>query len=241
MIGTNILQNLNYGQIYQRNEIIELIKMDNDFSDNYCVEIIGELVNIGLLQREGRNRYILANKKQKDEYIPEYSKSTLNILDKITKRFNDIQFIVFESRLLNEFLNQLIANNTLFIYVEKDAIDIVFDYLKNEQKLNVLYKPSASEYSRYWTKDCVVLLELKSESPLNKENSHFITMEKLLVDLYCDKLLKNIYSFSEYLDIFKQVYENYFVNTTKMLRYARRRNKQEEIFNYYLLKDQDDI
>lgn len=44
----------------------------------------------------------------------------------IEDEFPLVDFVCFESVQLNEFLNHMIAQNTFFIMVERDALDSVF-------------------------------------------------------------------------------------------------------------------
>ena len=68
-----------------------------------------------------------------------------------------------------------------------------------------------------------------SESPLRSDNPHNICIEKMLVDMYCDKLISGIYNKAEFASVTGQALRRYRVEKTKLLRYARRRNKEAEI------------
>ena len=50
-----------------------------------------------------------------------------------------------------------------------------------------------------------------------------------MVDLYCDKLISSAYSKSEYPDVLKQALETYHIESRKMMRYARRRGREDEL------------
>ena len=68
-----------------------------------------------------------------------------------------------------------------------------------------------------------------SEAPIASSNPHVITIEKMLVDMYCDKLIQSTYSKAEFPTVLEQVIKTYKVEKPKMLRYAGRRNKAAEI------------
>ena len=140
-----------------------------------------------------------------------------------------IGFTVFESTLLNEFLNHLIARNTIFIQTERDTSAFIFDFIRDNTKANVLYKPSEKDYARYWQPDMIIVLDWTSQAPLNLSAPHDITAEKMLVDIYCDKTIQLTYSGSEYETVVNAVYGRYNVDTVRLLRYAGRRNKADEI------------
>lgn len=49
-----------------------------------------------------------------------------------------------------------------------------------------MYKPTRKEFNRYWTADSVIIADMVSEAPVASNNPHVITIEKMLVDMYCD-------------------------------------------------------
>ncbi|MBQ7433476.1 MAG: hypothetical protein IJV50_08500 [Lachnospiraceae bacterium] len=224
------INDLQHGQIYRRADIVSILKKENNgLSENSYIWAVGNLVKLGLLQHEGRNRYSLSDGKQKDVYSPLYSETTKVIRDKVNNKYPLIGFTMFESALLNEFLNHQIARNTIFIQVERDVGAFVFDFLRGDMEGMVMYRPSRKEYSRYWQPGSVVVLDWTSEAPLFSDCPHDITIEKMLVDIFCDKTIQLTYSKAEYKTVVDTAYERYRVDTVRLLRYARRRNKENEI------------
>ena len=110
------------------------------------------------------------------------------------RMFPLVDFVCFESVQLNEFLNHMIAQNTFFIMVERDALDSVFRYLQEQDFGNILIKPRNQEWDAYWTRDSIVLLNLVSEHPRNTEVKHGISIEQLLVDVVAEKTFRLLYS-----------------------------------------------
>ena len=62
------------------------------------------------------------------------------------------------------------------------------------------------------------------------------TLEKILVDIFADKILFNAYQGSELAFIFNTAYQKYELNLTKLLSYASRRGKQQELSDFLYLK-----
>lgn len=62
--------------------------------------------------------------------------------------------------------------------------------------------------------------------------SYSIVLEKMLVDMCADKLISATFSKAELPDVFDQVQSRYRLDKAKMLRYARRRNKADEVKKY---------
>ena len=58
------------------------------------------------------------------------------------------------------------------------------------------------------------------------------TIEKLLVDVFCDDEIFAAQQGTEMETIFREAFEKYTINENKMLRYADRRRKKEAFSNY---------
>lgn len=51
-----------------------------------------------------------------------------------------------------------------------------------------------------------------SEAPIRKDNPHMITLEKMLVDIYADKLISSTFSKAEYPGIIRQAESRYMLD-----------------------------
>lgn len=81
----------------------------------------------------------------------------------------------------------------------------------------------------------IIITRLTTEAPTQKVNKVVTqTIEKLLVDIYCDPILFAAQQGAELKRIYQTAFDKYNVNNTKMLRYASRRNKREEIKDYII-------
>ncbi|KOY84317.1 hypothetical protein AD998_21450, partial [bacterium 336/3] len=167
-------------------------------------------------------------------FNPNLDKKTKTIYNKIKSSFPFIEFCIWNTSVFNEFsLHQSNKNFTL-IEVEKDSAESVFLFLK-EQNHKVFFNPNAEILERYVfdASNPIIVKFLVSEAPLQKiKNYNTISLEKCLVDLYCDKELFSFYQGKEKQTIFKEAYHKYTINNTKLLRYASRRGKKKEIENY---------
>ena len=193
---------------------------------------INNLVHSKALEKLGYDTYALPSGVKKNEYFPIYSEDSKKIIDMVAVNYQHVQFTVFETTLMNEFLNHLIAQNTIFLQVEKEVSIFVFRFLQEQGYKNVLYKPNKKDFDLYWERNCIVVTDLSSEAPLKTSAPHAITLEKLLVDLVADKLISTTYSSSELPDLFQQAQDRYLLDKVRLFRYARRRNKQELLAKY---------
>lgn len=215
---------------YSRQQLISLLREDTpSLNDGSYQWAVGGMLKSGEIIRTGYDEYMVAVGNSLPEYLPTYTSFASALSKKIADKFPYIGFTVFETVLMNDFLNHLIAQNTIFIQADKEASAFVFRFLQNEDIGNVMYKPSRKDFNLYWAADSVIITDIVSEAPIASNNPHVITIEKMLVDMYCDKLIQSTYSKAEYPSVVEQATRTYKVEKTKMVRYAGRRNKAAEI------------
>jgi len=227
------LENLKRDRIYSRNGLIEILRNENkDLNDATFRWMLYNMLLHNRLFRVGYDEYTISERHILPEYRPLYTEDVLRVKNLLEEKYPELSFVMFESVVLNEFLNHQIAQNTVYVQVEKDLSTYIFDILKQELGGMVLYKPNRTEFSRYWTRGCVVVLELISQAPLSPSQPHEITIEKMLVDIIADKSIEATYSPAELPEIFRNIRKNYRVDAKKMNRYAGRRGKAKIIEQY---------
>jgi hypothetical protein len=189
--------------------------------------ILSHLVQQGSLKRIKEGIYL------RDDTLKIYDSGSLpkvgqECISLIRKAYPDFRIVAFETTILNEWLNELIARSTLIIEVESLALGYVYNALHGKVKATLLLKPSAKEMD-YYRDDRTVLLEpLVSRAPLTK-NQTTVRLEKLMVDLIADDFLSFFYSSSELPDMFESMRENYAMDYGTLFNYAKRRRVSTEL------------
>tara|TARA_R110002049_G_scaffold236239_1_gene409462 strand:+ start:14648 stop:15040 length:393 start_codon:yes stop_codon:yes gene_type:complete len=120
------------------------------------------------------------------------------------------------------------------VEVEKEVMEPVFYALK-EQGKEVFLDPSEEIVNNYVANasEPIIITRLTTEAPTQKLNKVITqTIEKLLVDIYCDPVIFAAQQGAELKRIYREVFDRYNVNRTKMFRYASRRNKRDEIEDF---------
>lgn len=110
-------------------------------------------------------------------------------------------------------------------------MESVFYEMKDQGKDTYL-NPSDEIIDKYITsrKSPLIILPLVSEAPTQEiDGVRTITIEKMLVDLVSNDLLFAAHQGSELKRIFKSAYEKYALSEAKLLRYASRRNRKNEV------------
>lgn len=181
----------------------------------------------GEIARVGRNAYCL--KGELKDYKYSYSNISLSIVNILNTDFYDLDYRIFELYQLNHFLNHQIAHNIIFVYVEKELTMPVFERLKKQFAGNILINPTNNDFCRYRQENMIVVKKLLTESPKGQKEVWHTDLEKMLVDIFSDSLLKTMFSESEYPSIYEKVFSTYVVDESQMFRYARRRKVEDKI------------
>nr|NYE68424.1 hypothetical protein [Mucilaginibacter sp. E4BP6] len=135
--------------------------------------------------------------------------------------------------MLNEFAQHLSSYHFILVDIERDVAESVYFQLKEEFS-GVFLRPSEMLLNNVLSdfRLPLVVRYLVSESPISMRNDMpVVTVEKMLVDIFSDPEFGYLIG-SERRAIFSNAYYKYIINENKLLRYAARKGKKEEIQNY---------
>jgi len=192
---------------------------------------VHSLVQKGILQRVGRGKFRFG---KSINYIPEIFPKSKSIYHKIIACFPFIRVCVWHSSVLNEFMQHQTGKFYYLVEVEKDAVEAVFYSLK-ERNLSVFLNPNQEIFDKYIpeNKDVYIVKTLVSEAPTQQIGKICtVSIEKMLVDIFCDETLFAAQQGAEMRTIFNEALSKYTVNQSKMLRYADRRKRKKDFNNY---------
>lgn len=188
-----------------------------------------EMVKNNALFKLGRGIYTSRN-VQTCEYIPRLSNKSLKVARMLSKSFPFITVSVFDGNVLADFQHHLSTNNLHYIEVDREAIEAVFHYLKQEGFTAYLNPNKDFVYDNVnMSVDSFIVKPLISESPLTTvQGVKTPRLEKILVDIFCDDDMDYLHG-NEWNRIFRNAHFRYAINRTTMLRYASRRNAKEPV------------
>ncbi len=228
-----ILLKLSSKESYHRDDLFRIFRSEKeDLSDSAFRWTLYNLQREQKLFRIDYDTYTTKRPERLPEYRPIYSDKAKFVMKTLEDKYPALVFTIFESVLLNEFLNHQIAQDTVYVQVEKEVSSYIFDLLREEYAGSVLYKPGKRDFDRYWMRDCIVVTELISQAPLSQQAPHEMTVEKMLVDVLAEKSIAATFSPSELPFLFENVMEGYQVDKRRLNRYAGRRGKAELIKKY---------
>lgn len=214
-------------------------QFDPDLNDSTFRWRIHQLKAKGVITPVTQDLFILGSKPDFKPVISDFEK---RIANKVEKQFSGIKYAIWSSKSVNEFSLHLSSSFITVLQVEIDALEPVYAFLKNQNMGSVYFQPGKKEIERYIfeSEKSIVLQSLISKAPTQKIGNTFtVNLEKIIVDLYCEKDLFISFQGSELVHIINTAYERYSINFTTMLHYARRRGKEMELKQY--LKERTDI
>ncbi len=197
--------------------------------------IIGILKSNNAIKEIEKDKYIVVTKliyqyKEKNEEKAMYKL--------IKKEYPEVNFIIWNTDILNEFTLHYVISNYIIIEVEKIAIDLVVNLLKNNylKKYTIITQDIINNNRELYsnTENIIVVKPLHIKSPLKiEEDKKYISIEKIMLDLYVDKLYIQ-YQGKELETIYENIFEKYDIDLKRLMKYAEKRTdikKYKEFMN----------
>lgn len=200
---------------------------------------IHSLVQSGIIDRVGRGKYAISSRYK---FIPNISSRIHDLNLAVKKEFPYLNTCLWDTSILNEFMVHQPGLFYTIVEVEKDATESVFYFLK-DQKQTVFINPSSEMLERYvqFDQHTLIVKNLITEAPTQLiEDVNTVTLEKVLVDIFCDTTLFSAQQGVEMRTIFQEAFRKYSLNVDKMFRYSARRGNKKKFGDFYssILKKQ---
>lgn len=216
-------------QPFRRSNLMEFLGK-NDVSESSAHVLLNRLVEQGLLVKAGYGLYSVPE-KTKLPFVYKLSEEEKELAAQMKKKFPFTDFCVWKPSVLVQYMHHIPALGMILIDVERVAMESVFHFLQEIfPSQHILLNPNAQECERYITTDKLFIVRaLVNEAPITKvEDIPVPTIEKVLVDAAGDKELSFAQG-SELYTIYENAFNTNIINTARLLRYAKRRNRKENI------------
>ena len=231
MDASIILDKINKDSFTRRDVFDAASSACDDFKESDMRNLMEAMLVGGSIVRIAHNRYV-RKESSKQEYKPVYSDEAKKLIKDVKEKYPYLSFQVWEITWFNEFLNHLVAHNRIFLDVENDGCEFVYSSLADDYGGRILLRPSVKELQYYIQTDSIIVERLVSESPKGRNDAYEVPIEKLIVEMFANKTLMRMISKGDYPEALETIFEKYNVDQIKMLRYARRRNRKDELVNY---------
>jgi len=192
-------------------------------------EQLNRLVKSGKLIRVEEGVY-KSPEKTSNDFSVLCTEEMVKINQLVKNHFPFINYCLWSTSSLIPFTHHIPKINLLFLEVEREVTESVFNLLINTINTRVFLKPSPTDFERYVnTSNAVIIRPLITESPL-QYNGEIPTpsIEKIIVDIIGDME----FSFLQGMEInyvLTTIFDNYNINKKKLLRYAARRARKKQV------------
>ena len=184
------------------------------------------LIKTAFIKRIGRGKYKCGNSIT---FIPQISTKAVKLNGFIKTNFPYLNYIIWHVSEINSLSQHLINKYTCYIEVERDAVNAVFEQLREKFKYVLRGKTNEDVYIG---ESIIVVRALVTGSPTQTVNKvPTTTIEKLLVDFFSDQEFDFLQGY-ELTHIFNNAFSKYTINRDKLLRYASRKAKREQIAEF---------
>ncbi len=222
------LLNLENNKILDRDILYKLIReVYPNYKDTSIRWVIYRLVKNGVISKLNSTQYIIG--KTNIYHQQESSNERNKIVNALNKAFPNIRMVVYESTLLNEWVNHQIARKVIFVETEKYFMNDVFRFIYNKCPTKVILNPNKEDLYMY-EGELIIVTQLISQAPINPKSKD-IKIEKLVVDLYTKDLITEFINEDEKDDVIEAIFKTYPVNVKTVYAYAKRRNNLNTIKN----------
>jgi hypothetical protein len=220
------LSNLKDHDILERDRLYEFIReVYPRYTDSSIRWVIYDLVKKGFITKLDPTRYMIG---QSDTYHQKNASDERHrIVDELNQAFPDIRIVVFESTLLNEWVNHQIARKVIFIEVERYFVKDVFRMMHERYPQKVILDANKEQLYMYGG-ELIIITRLISQAPVDQQTRD-IKIEKLLVDLYTKDLIAEFVNEDEKDDMIESIFKTYPVNVKTVYAYAKRRGNIDRI------------
>ena len=211
--------------VFSRSDVMEQKRLRK----NSVSHEVQRLLKRKEIVRVGRNRYVWNEEAKKYSYEPMHSEAYQQLEEFLHQRYPLADYVHWELCQLNEFMNHQFGKNLQMVDVEPMLAESVFDVLVEQFAGKVLYRPDRKTLRLYLGTTEIIVKNLITLAPHDRKRPHAIRIEKLIVDLFADKVVRELYNLADLPEALEQMFDVYAIDETTMFRYASRRNAKERL------------
>lgn len=227
-IYTEIERLLKQGNIITTNDLVRLYRKESEELSRATINWrIYELVKKGVLQRVAQGKF---QKGAKEKFKPSLSPVIHTANNYLRKHFAYLSYCLWDNEMLNAYHQHLPSARITFIDVEKDAMQPVYEFLKDKFKnLYLKFSKHAIHQPVLPQNDSLVIRQLITETPIQIiEDVPTATIEKIIVDAFVDTEFEYVQGY-EFEIVARNIFDHLTVNQGKLFRYASRKGKTNEM------------
>ncbi|WP_142828599.1 DUF6577 family protein [Planococcus soli] len=185
----------------------------------------------GVIRSVSRGVYEIGPEKL---FIPTLSKDAKRIFRKLKKEFPYVDFVIWETEWLNNFMVHQPSTMNIIVEVESNLINDVFNFLYLNEK-NVVFAPRDNTSASYMLKDgySTIVSPLVLHKPTMQLDKFVIPkIEAIIVDLFIDEIILMPYQGKEKANILENLFNEYTVKRSTIRQYAGKRGVLNKVLGF---------
>jgi len=155
------------------------------------------------------------------------------IMKLLLEKFPLLKFSCWSTEQLKGFFHHLPNQFVTFIYVDKDFLSTLKDFL-TENNYNTYLNPNKVDAEKFVELKTKTIILRPSVSFRISNEKNLTKIEKILVDLFMETKKTDLIDKEEYIKLISNIILDYRINMAEMLDYADRREAKERI--WYIIK-----
>jgi cellobiose-specific phosphotransferase system component IIB len=155
------------------------------------------------------------------------------IMKLLLEKFPLLKFSCWSTEQLKGFFHHLPNQFVTFIYVDKDFLSTLKDFL-TENNYNTYLNPNKVDAEKFVELKTKTIILRPSVSFRISNEKNLTKIEKILVDLFMEMKKISLIDKEEYIKLISNIILDYRINMAEMLDYADRREAKERI--WYIIK-----
>lgn len=200
---------------FSREELCSLIPIGSSIRLATLNRYIVDFNKEGILYGAGRGWYSFIKQSFELEHQP-----VKKIVTALVKKYPLLSFSAWSTEQLKFFAHHMLTRFVTFVYVDRDAMSGIYDFLK-DSGYEVWLNPRGNDALKFSIGEKTVVIR----PAISRESSsgHFADIEKILVDILVEAAALNLMDEDEYYRILGNVLTAGRADIGTLFNYARRR------------------
>jgi hypothetical protein len=235
-IESRLMEHFSPKEVFSRDQLFAFFRtLDPDLKESTFTWRIFDLKKRHRIRDVGKGVYTI---EQKQLFKPDADGVINKIGSFLDNSFTHHYYNVWTTSWLNEFVDLQATSFLYILEVDKMSIEQVFFSMKDSSEFShVFINPDGAMINHYISElpQAIVLVPMISRAPTMTVKKIILpTLEKILVDLYCDPKLYFAYQGQQLVKIFEAALSKYVINYSRLLNYAKRRHREDTLKEFLL-------
>jgi len=233
-IETQLIERFKNREVFSRDDLLLFYReLEPDLKEATFGWRVFDLKKRHIIKDVKKGIYTL---EEKQKFRPELDNKIIKISKFLETSFDYHNYNIWSTAWLNEMTELQTTSYMIILEVDKGSMETVFYNLKDKGKFNNVYlKPDETMINTYISEisEPLIVKSMISRAPVMKIRNVIIpTIEKILVDLYCDEKLFYAFQGHQLVKIYDSCLSRYIINYSRLLNYAKRRKREEGITEF---------